>query len=94
MNGDRKEEIQKLFKANGFEVDMEEIIQIALLVDIFKLDETEKIISKHIDIDYSYGEFLEIHEDTSMYQVLSSYFNVEDIHEEGEVILYASEQNL
>ena len=54
--------------------------------------ETKKIVSKHIDVDFSYGEFIEINEHSSLFQVLFSYFDIKDTHEESETILYFAEQ--
>lgn len=91
MNVERKAELQKIFDSHQFNVDMEEVIRISLQIDIFELNETKKIVSKHIDVDFSYGEFIEINEGTSLYQVLFSYFDIKDIHEESETILYYAE---
>ena len=71
---------------------MEDVIRISLQVDIFELNETKKIVSKHIDVDFSYGEFIEINEHSSLFQVLFSYFDIKDTHEESETILYFAEQ--
>lgn len=92
MNAERKADLQKIFDSHQFNVDMEDVIRISLQEDIFELNETKKIVSKHIDVDFSYGEFIEINEHSSLFQVLFSYFDIKDTHEESETILYFAEQ--
>lgn len=92
MNAERKADLQKIFDSHQFNVDMENVIRISLQVDIFELNENKKIVSKHIDVDFSYGEFIEINEHSSLFQVLFSYFDIKDTHEESETILYFAEQ--
>ena len=92
MNGKRKADLQKIFDSHQFNVDMEDVIRISLQEDIFELNETKKIVLKHIDVDFSYGEFIEINEHSSLFQVLFSYFDIKDTHEESETILYFAEQ--
>ena len=92
MNAERKADLQKIFDSHQFNVDMENVIRISLQEDIFELNETKKIVSKHIDVDFSYGEFIEINEHSSLFQVLFSYFDIKDTHEESETILYFAEQ--
>lgn len=92
MNAKRKADLQKIFDSHQFNVDMEDVIRISLQVDIFELNENKKIVSKHIDVDFPYGEFIEINEHSSLFQVLFSYFDIKDTHEESETILYFAEQ--
>ena len=92
MNAKRKADLQKIFDSHQFNIDMEDVIRISLQEDIFELNETKKIVSKHIDVDFQYGEFIEINEHSSLFQVLFSYFDIKDTHEESETILYFAEQ--
>ena len=56
-----------------------------LLYTLNKINETH-------NVEITYGEFIEINEHSSLFQVLFSYFDIKDTHEESETILYFAEQ--
>ena len=61
-------------------------------IDVFECDDTP-IIDRHIDIDYSFGDCYEIHEDNPLFQFICTLCNLSLAQaEEEEMILYHNEE--
>lgn len=65
----------------------EDISYIAYRTDVFECGNTVKI-HRHIDIEYSFGEYCEICEDTPLFQFICTLCNLPLPQEEQEMILY------
>lgn len=64
----------------------EEISCIVYRTDVFETDDV--MIDRHIDIEYSFGEYYEVCEDTSLFQFICTLCNLPLLQEEQEIILY------
>lgn len=64
----------------------EDLSCIAYRIDVFECGDTF-IIDRHIDIEYSFGEYYEVHEDTSLFQFICTLCGL-SLHEEKEIIIY------
>ena len=66
----------------------EDIFQIVFRKDEYECGDTT-IIDRHIDIEYSFGEYYEVSEDTSLFQYICSLCNLSLSQEDREeVIIY------
>ena len=70
----------------------EDVSEIVYRIDVFECDDTP-IIDRHIDIDYSFGDCYEIHEDNPLFQFICTLCNLSLAQaEEEEMILYHNEE--
>ncbi len=65
----------------------EDISCIVYRADVFEAGD-DVMIDRHIDIEYSFGEYYEVCEDTSLFQFICSLCNLSLLQEEQEIILY------
>lgn len=68
-------------------VDNEEISRIIYRIDVYKAG-NERIISRHVDIEYTYGEYYEICENTALFQYISTVHYLLLFQEDQEIVLY------
>ena len=71
----------------------EEISEIAYCVDRFDFDDVCEI-SRHIDIEFTFGEYIEIHEGDALYESVFSLEsmrggNLQTIENETRIVLYS-----
>ena len=64
----------------------EDIFQIVFRTDKYECEDTT-IIDRHIDIEYSFGEYYEVSEGTSLFQYICSLCNLPLSQEEQEEII-------
>ena len=84
---------QKISLANGVPDDTvsEDIAEIAYRTDVFECGDTP-VIDRHIDIDYSFGDHYEVHEDDPLFQFICTLCSLSSAQaEEEEIILYQNE---
>ena len=86
---DVKQISQKLSLENGISEDDlgEDISEIVYHTDVFECDDIP-VIDRHIDIEYSFGDYYEVHEDNPLFQFICGLCNLSSGQEEGEIILY------
>ena len=65
----------------------EDISCIVYRTEMFEVGD-DAMIDRHIDIEYSFGEYYEVCEDTSLFQYISTLCNLPLLQEEQEIILY------
>lgn len=67
----------------------EDISRIVYYVDIFECGNSD-IVSRHIDIDFIFGDCYELHEEDALFQSIFTRYNLQTITEdsEQEIILY------
>lgn len=67
----------------------EDISRIVYYVDIFECGNSD-IVSRHIDIDFIFGDCYELHEEDALFQSIFTQYNLQTITEdsEQEIILY------
>ena len=66
----------------------EEISQIVFRKDVFECD-SDTVVDRHIDIEYSFGECYEVHEETPLFQYICSLSGLSLLQEEREeVVIY------
>ena len=65
-----------------------EISMITMVVDKFNVDTHTQILNKHIDIDFAYGEYLEIHEGSEDYATMLNIFKLKEIDMHKTTILF------
>lgn len=67
----------------------EDVSRIVYYVDIFECG-SSNIISRHIDIDFIFGDCYELHEEDALFQSIFTRCNLQTIAEdsEQEIILY------
>lgn len=68
-------------------VDSEEISRIIYRIDVYKAG-NERIISRHVDIEYTYGKYYEICENTALFQYISTVHYLPLFQEDQEIVLY------
>lgn len=71
---------------------MEDLSGIVYRTNVFECGDAS-IIDRHIDIEYSYGEYFEIHEDASLFQLICTLCNLPLLQEEKEIIIYQRTEN-
>lgn len=64
-----------------------DVSKIVYHIDVFKCGNTS-IIDRHIDIEYSFGDYYEVHENNPSFQFIFALCNLALIQEEEEIILY------
>lgn len=70
--------------------DVSEISEIVYRIDVFECDDTP-IIDRHIDIEYSFGDYYEVHEENPLFQFICALCNLSLAQEEEEIILYQND---
>lgn len=65
----------------------EDISYIVYYTDVLECENT-LIIHRHIDIEYSFGEYYEICEDTDLFQFICTLCNLPLLQEEQELVIY------
>lgn len=67
----------------------EDISRIVYYIDIFECGNSD-IVSRHIDIDFIFGDCYELHEEDALFQSIFTRYNLQTITEdsEQEIILY------
>ena len=90
---DVKQISQKISLENGISDDdlSEDVSEIVYRVDVFECGDTP-IIDRHIDIEYSFGDYYEVHEDSPLFQFICELCNLSLAQEEEEIILYQSDE--
>lgn len=81
---------QKLSLENGISTDTlsEEISSITYYIDLFPYGDTP-IIDRHIEIEYTFGEYYEIPENTPLFSLICTLCNLPLFSkEEKQIILY------
>ena len=68
----------------------EEIFQIVFRKDVFECD-SDTMVDRHIDIEYSFGECYEVHEETPLFQYICSLCGLSLLQEEREEIVIYQE---
>lgn len=71
--------------------DVSEISEIVYRIDVFECDDTP-IIDRHIDIEYSFGDYYEVHEENPLFQFICALCNLSLAQEEEEIILYQNDE--
>ncbi|MCM1536356.1 MAG: hypothetical protein NC126_10585 [Clostridium sp.] len=90
---DVKQISRKVSSENGILDDdlSEEISEIVYRMDMFECGDTP-IIDRHIDIEYSFGDYYEVHEDTPLFEFICTLCNLPLLQEENEIILYQKDE--
>lgn len=65
----------------------EDISCIIYHIDVFECGDTS-VIDRHINIEYSFGEYYEIHEGTPLFQAFCSLCDLPLLQEQKEMVLY------
>ncbi|MDE7325099.1 MAG: hypothetical protein K2N63_02295 [Lachnospiraceae bacterium] len=82
---DVKQISKKISLENGLSEDdlSEDVSEIVYRIDVFECDDAP-IIDRHIDIEYSFGDYYEVHEDSSLFQFICALCNLSSAQEEEE----------
>ena len=82
---DVKQISKKISLENGIsENDLsEDVSEIVYRTDVFECDDAS-IIDRHIDIEYSFGDYYEAHEDSPLFQFICALCNLSLAQEEEE----------
>ena len=83
--GMMNEEFNLFVSELGYDVD--DIYSVTYFTDVFEL-ENNKLIFRHIDIDFINGEFLELNDTDKRYQRLKEIFSVNETDFENDMLLY------
>lgn len=84
---------QKISLENGLsDGDLsEDVTEIVYRIDVFERGDTP-MIDRHIDIEYSFGDYYEVHEENPLFQFIRALCNLSLAQvEEKEIILYQNE---
>ena len=89
---DVKQISKKISLENGMSADdlSEEVSEIAYRMDVFKCGDSP-VIDRHIDIEYSFGDYYEVHEDNPLFQFICELCSLSLSQEEEEIILYQND---
>ena len=90
---DVKQISQKISLENGISDEdlSEDVSEIVYRIDVFECGDSP-IIDRHIDIEYSFGDYYEVHEDSPLFQFICELCNLSLAQEEEEIILYQSDE--
>ena len=90
---DVKQIIQKISLENGISDDdlCEDVSEIVYRIDVFECGDFP-LIDRHIDIEYSFGDYYEVHEDNPLFQFICTLCNLSLTQEEEEIILYQNDE--
>lgn len=80
---------RRLAEENGVENDNsgEDISSVVYRVDVFG-DEDPSMIDRHIDIEYSFGDYFEITEDSPLFEYIRSLCDLPLSDEEQEITIW------
>ena len=83
---------QKISLENGISDDdlSEDVSEIVCRTDVFECGDTP-IIDRHIDIEYSFGDCYEVHEDNPLFQFVCELCSLSLAQEEEKIILYQND---
>ena len=86
---DVKQISQKISLENGISDDnlSEDVSEIVYRIDVLECDDTP-IIDRHIDIEYSFGDYYEVHEENPLFQFICALCNLSLAQGEEEIILF------
>ena len=86
---DVKQISQKISSEMGLSDDKlwEDIYCIVYRVDVFPCDD-KSVISRHIDVQYLFGEYYEVQENTSLYEFICTMCNLPLLYDEKEIIIF------
>ena len=84
---------QKISLENGISDDdlSEDVSEIVCRTDVFECGDTP-IIDRHIDIEYSFGDCYEVHEDSPLFQFICALCNLSLAQDGEEIILYQNDE--
>lgn len=84
---------RKLSLDNGISDDdlSEDISGIVYRMDVFECGDAP-IIDRHIDIEYSFGDYYEVHEDNPSFQFICTLCGLPLLQGEKEIILYQNDE--
>jgi len=84
----KKISLENVISENDLSKDVSEIVY---RTDVFECDDAS-IIDRHIDIEYSFGDYYEVHEDSPLFQFICALCNLslEQEQEEREKVLWKS----
>ena len=84
---------QKISLENGISDNdlSEDISEIVYRTDVFECGDSP-IIDRHIDIEYSFGDYYEVHEDNPLFQFICALCDLSLAPEEEEIILYQNDE--
>lgn len=84
-----KEISRRLSLENGISDDTlsGDISGIVYRTEVFECGDSP-MIDRHVDIEYSFGEYYEIGEDSSLFGVISTLCNLPLLQEEQEIVLW------
>ena len=84
---------QKISLENGISDDdlSEDVSEIVYRIDVFEGGDSP-IIDRHIDIEYSFGDYYEVHEDSPLFQFICELCNLSLTQDEEEIILYQNDE--
>ena len=90
---DVKQISQKISLENGISDDDlgEDVSEIVYRIDVFECGDSP-VIDRHIDIEYSFGDYYEVHEDSPLFQFICELCNLSLTQEEEEIILYQNDE--
>ena len=90
---DVKQISQKISLENGISDDdlSEDVSEIVYRIDVFECGDSP-IIDRHIDIEYSFGDYYEVHEDSPLFQFICELCSLSLTQEEEEIILYQNDE--
>lgn len=69
----------------------EDIIRIVYCADVFECGGSS-VIDRHIDIEYSFGEYYEVRENASLFPFICTICGLPLLQEETKVIIYQKEE--
>ena len=84
---------QKISLANGVPDDdlSEDISEIVYRVDVFECGD-DPVVDRHVDIEYSFGDYLEVHEDDPVFAFICGLCSLPLAEEEQEIVLYQNDE--
>lgn len=71
---------------------MEDISSIVYYVDVFECDGDTSIIERHIDVEYSFGEYYEVPGGSELFQFICSLYGLPLLQEEKEITIYQKDE--
>lgn len=69
----------------------EDISEIVYRMDMFECGDTP-ITDRHIDIEYSFGDYYEVHEDNPLFEFICTLCDLPLLQEGKEIILYQTDE--
>lgn len=90
---DVKQISQKISLENGILDDnlSEDVSEIVYRIDVLECDDAPKI-DRHIDIEYSFGDYYEVHEENPLFHFICALCSLSLAQEEEEIILYENDE--